>query len=289
MIIRVAGTTAAALALIAGTSAFSSQPAAHQSRAQRASARQSSPRLSTHPMIPARLTAGQAAASAISNIRTVGANNWAGYAATKKGVKFKTVSASFFVPFLNCAVTPGGSNGTFSSEWVGLDGFSSKSVEQDGISANCNGSKPEYAAWYETFPNPEIATKIVVHPGDSITASVTFDSKTSKYRMALTDNSNHHHFAVSQKCASKICKRTSAEFISEAPTVNNVQSSLADYGAESFASISITDSKGHKSGITSKHWNPIKIVQVGIDSHNPVAFPTSLHGPSFDNYWLGEN
>jgi hypothetical protein len=297
MIIRVAGTSAAALALVAGTSAFGSQPAAHQSRAQQVSAQQvsarsSSLRLSTHPMIPATLpTARAAAAGVVSNIRTGFAKNWAGYAVTRKGVKFKRITATFFVPFLDCAASPGGTLGTFSSAWVGLDGFSTKTVEQDGISADCapNTSTPEYAAWYETFPNPERQTKIVIHPGDSITASVTFNSTTSKYRMALTDNTNHHSFAVSQKCATSVCKRTSAEFISEAPTVNGAQASLADYQAESYASISITSSTGKKGGIISKHWTPTRILQVGSSSNHVIAVPTALHGPSFDNYWLGEN
>jgi len=291
MIIRVAGTTIAALALMAGTSAFSSQPAARQSQAQHASARQASPRPSTHPMIPARLPAGRAAAaSAIGNIKTVGSTNWAGYAVHKKGVKFRKITATFFVPFLNCAVSPGS---TFSSAWVGLDGFSNGTVEQDGISANCHGSTPQYAAWYETFPSPEVQTRIAIHHGDSITATVTFSPSTSKYRMAVTDNTNHHHFAVSRKCKTSVCKRTSAEVISEAPTIitssGPTQASLADYGAESFASIAITSSTGRSGGISSTHWSPTKIVEVGITSHAPIAFPTSLHGPSFDNYWLGEN
>jgi Peptidase A4 family len=288
MIIRVAGTTAAALALVAGTSAFSNQSGARQSHAQHSSARQASSRVSTHPMIPARLPAARgalAAAGAISNIRLRGSNNWAGYAVDRRGVKFRSISSTFFVPILNCAVTSGT---FFSSEWVGLDGFATRTVEQDGISADCNGSTPQYAAWYETFPNPEVQTGIAVHAGDSITASVTFNPRTSKYRMALTDTTNGHHFVVSQRCAASLCKRASAEVISEAPTVNGQQSSLADYGAESFASISIASNKG-RGGIRSAHWTPTEIEQIGISSGHRIALPTALHGPSFDNYWLGPN
>jgi hypothetical protein len=288
MIIGVAGTSIAALALIAGTSAFSSHPAARQSHARPASARHSS-RLSTHPMIPARLPATPAAASAIGNIRTVASQNWAGYAVTRRGVKFRKVTATFFVPFLDCAVSPN----TFSSEWVGLDGFSTRTVEQDGVSADCHGATPRYAAWYETFPHLEVQTRIVVHAGDSITATVTFSRRTRKYQMAVIDNSNHHHFAVSQRCALSLCKRSSAEFISEAPTLitgsGPVQASLADYGAESFESIAITSSTGRKGGISSPHWNRAKIIQLGISSHNVIGIPTTLHGLSFDNYWHGEN
>jgi Peptidase A4 family len=287
MIIRVASTTVAALALIAGTSAFSSVPVAHQVRAQHVTARHASPRVATHPMIPASLPAGRAAAaaSAIGNIRLARSNNWAGYAVSRAGVKFRKISATFFVPILNCNVTNGS---FFSSEWVGLDGFATKTVEQDGISADCNGGTPVVAAWYETFPHPEVQTSIRVRQGDSITASVTFNPSTNKYQMALRDNTNHRHFLVSQRCATSLCKRSSAEVISEAPFVNGSQSSMADYGAESFASISIASNRG-RGGILSRHWTPTAIEQVGFSTGNTIAFPTALHGPAFDNYWLGPN
>ena len=284
MITRVAGITAAALALVGGTSAFSSQPAAHQSHAQHARASRASLRLSTHPMIPAPLPAAPAgaAARAIGNIRALGSRNWAGYAVSRNGVKFRKVSATIFVPFLNCAVTP---RHTFSSAWVGLDGFSNGTVEQDGISADCLAGKAHYAAWYETFPNPEVATSIVIRPGDSITETVTFNPATSKYLMAVRDNTDHQHFAVAQKCAARLCKRTSAEFISEAPGVNGKQSSLADYGAESFESISIVSSTGKRGGIVSGHWTATQIFQANKATHHVLAIPTSLHAGTFDNYW----
>jgi hypothetical protein len=289
MIIRVAGTSIAALALIAGTSAFSSHPAARQSHARPASARHSS-RLSTHPMIPARLPATPAAASAIGNVRTIGSNNWSGYAVTRRGVKFRKVTAKIIVPFLRCKKTPG----TFSSAWVGLDGFNSRTVEQDGISANCTRrSKPRYAAWWGVFPRPEVQTRMVVRPGDSITATVTFNPRTRRYRMTVTDNTRHHHFSVSRKCAGSLCKRSSAEFISEAPTLITrsglVQSSLADYGRERFAHVTITSSTGRRGGIFSRRWTATRIVQIGFRSHHVIAFPTAVHDRSFRNIWLGKN
>src|SRR6266567_452205 len=284
MITRVAGITAAALALVGATSAFSPQPAAHQSHPQRASASPTSLRLSTHPMIPAPLPAGPAAAavSTIGNIRAVGSRNWAGYAAARKGVKFRKVSATIFVPFLNCAVTP---RHTFSSAWVGLDGFSSRTVEQDGISADCAAGRPHYHAWWETFPNPEIATSMVIHPGAATTETVTFNPRTGKFLMAVRDNTSHHHFAVAHKCAARRCNRSSVEFISEAPGVNGGQSSLADYGAESFASISIVSSSGRRGSILSRHWGAFQIAQINTKTHHVLAVPTSVHAGMFDNYW----
>ncbi len=300
MIIRVSGAAVAALALVAGTSAFGFQPAARQSHARQVSARQvsarhTSPVPSTGPMIGAALPASAAAAAAtangsISNIKTMGSNNWAGYAVTKKGGKFRKVTANFHVPHLDCARTPGETRGTYSSEWVGLDGFASETVEQDGISADCapGTSKPMYTAWHEIFPRPEVATKIVIRSGDSITATVAFSPTTHNFRMSLTDNTNHHHFTVFRKCAATSCPRSSAEFISEAPGINGRLASLADYRTERFVTTAITSSAGKTGGLSSKRWTPTRIIQVGHKTQKVIAIPTVLHGRSFTNHWHGE-
>jgi hypothetical protein len=283
MITRAAGISAAALALIGGSSAFASQASTHQSHAQHAGAASASLRLTTHPMIPAPLPArpAAAAASTIGNIRALGSRNWAGYAVHRPGVKFKKVSATIFVPYLNCAVTP---RRVFSSAWVGLDGFNSRTVEQDGISADCAAGHARYAAWWETFPRPEIATRIAIHGGDSVTEVVTYNPRTRKFVMTVRDNTDHQHFTVARRCPVRNCKRNSAEFISEAPGVNGRQSSLADYGAESFDFISIVASNG-RGGIASRHWRADAIIQVNNLNRHVLAIPTFLHAGTFDNYW----
>ena len=121
-----------------------------------------------------------------------------------------------------------------------------------------------------------------------ITASVTFSPATHNFRMALTDNTNHHHFAVSRKCAASSCPRSSAEFISEAPFVDGRQASLADYRMESFVSTAITSSAGKTGGLSSKRWTATRIVQVGHKTNKLIAIPTALHGRSFTNHWHGE-
>jgi len=293
---RFTGTAVAALTLAASAAAFSASQAAAQPtvahRAAAAAAKAIAPP-APHPMIPAALPPGAAGNATIDNTRTVGSTNWDGYAVTKSGGKFRAVSATFFVPFLNCAVSPGGTNGTFSSDWVGLDGFSSTTVEQDGIEADCNGSSAQYFAWHEIFPKVAVASKIAIHPGDSITASVRFNSSTRKYRMEVSDSTDGKSFTVRQACAGSACKRTSAEVISEAPSLvvggSLVQASMSDYGAVGFTGISITGGSGQTGGIKSSHWSRVRIEQLGITSHNAIAHPTALHGASFSNYWLGEN
>jgi hypothetical protein len=285
MIFRIAALTATAAVLVIGTTAFAVRTTARPAAGRQVPTQRVSSRPFPHPMIRTRLPAALFAANADSKIKTVGTINWAGYAVTRSRVTFRRVTATFFVPYLSCARTPD----TFSSHWVGFDGFSSATVEQDGIEADCAGSRATYGAWYETFPHPEVLSRIVIRPGNSITATVSYSSRRRDYEMQLTDNTNGHHFTVFQKCAASACKRSSAEVISEAPEVGTQQASLADYGAESFASISITSGGGKTGGISARHWSATKIIQIGNDSNTFIARPTSLHGASFDNYWLGEN
>src|SRR6266699_3801204 len=62
----------------------------------------------------------------------------------------------------------------YSSFWVGLDGYSSGSVEQTGSEVDCSGSRPQYYAWYEMYPNPSVSYSNTVRPGDQFHASVTY-------------------------------------------------------------------------------------------------------------------
>jgi Peptidase A4 family len=294
---RFTGTAAAAVTIAASAAAFSAPYAAarttaHQSTsaASAASAAPAPASPAPQPMIPAPQPGGPAGTSATTMIDTTFSHNWGGYAVHQSGVKFRAIKATFFVPFINCAVTPGNTSpGNFSSHWVGLDGFASNTVEQDGIEADCSSGSAHYDAWHEVFPRPEQPVKMKIRPGDSITASVRYSKSTRKYRLEVMDNTNGNHFTVHQRCAGSACVRASAEAISEAPSDSSGILPMADYGASSFAAISITGGSGQTGGIKSSHWSHSKIIQVGFHSDRTIASPTALHGRSFDVYWLGQN
>jgi Peptidase A4 family len=277
---RVTGTAVAALTLAASAAAFSAPYAAAQATVRHAAGAPAAGVPAPHPNIPAALPASVAAgANAIGGIKKVGSQNWAGYAVTRG--KFKKIRASFYVPFMNCSNDPN----TFSSHWVGLDGFNSNTVEQDGIEADCNGTSESVFAWREVFPRPEQPFNMRIRPGDSITATTTFTG--GRYKMEVKDNTTGHHRTVRQRCAGSSCHRSSAEVISEAPTVNGSQSPLAPYGAQAYSGISIHNSHGRHGGIHSSHWKAVRIFQVGKDSGHVIAAPTALRGNAFAVYWLG--
>ena len=292
-IMRLTGTLVAAAAVVLMAGGFTVRPtagaAARQPAANAAAKIRPGGRLVR--ITPQAGTSGARASASIAN-DSVQSTNWAGFVSHQPKVTFRQVKATFFVPYLNCTVSPGGTTPTASSAWVGIDGFTSTTVEQDGIEADCNGGTPSYSAWYEVFPAAAVTSSITIHPGDSITAVVAYTPATRTFRMTVTDNNNGQHFSVTKVCGPATCKRSSAEVISEAPSevtgTTVTQLPLADYGAESFTGTAITSTAGVSGGITSRRWGATRVIQVGATSAAVIGQPTPLHANLFDNYWLGE-
>jgi hypothetical protein len=221
-------------------------------------------------------------------------NNWAGYAAlpAHQGASFRFVQATFTVPSVNCAATAN----SYSVHWVGLDGYTSKTVQQDGIEANCNGTTPVYAAWWETYPANQIQTvsSVNLNPGDAVTASVYYDSSAGshhhEYNFVLTDISTGQGFNLWERCGGPSCKNSSAEVISEAPSSAGILP-LADFGIISPVNVHVTDKSRQKGGISSAHWDHSKIILVGLEASRPtLASAGSLFGShAFSNTWKRES
>jgi hypothetical protein len=291
---RVAAGAAAALALAlaAGTVITALPAAARPAAAAQPALASASP---GGPVVlrvagPARPAAG----SVQPAVGSVASLNSAGYAVSRGHTRFRLVRATFFVPYLNCAL----SKGTYSSDWIGLGGFVGKSdsVEQDGIEANCSRSgSATYRAWYEMYPRKQHTSGIRIKGGDSVTASVYYDAADVTFSLAVTNNTTGGHFLAKAKCPDHTtCPRYSAELISSAPATGKAGhltiKPLADYGAVSFAGIAITDRSGQHSGITSAFWGTTRILQTeGSTPFRLIARPTQVQGDTFDNYWSREN
>jgi hypothetical protein len=297
MISRSAG-AAAALALITAAGTAGPALAARAAGSAAAAPATASPAAiyPGNPLAPAgavgrREVAAAGAQSAPEAQATVSSGNWSGYAVSRDHVAYRYVRATFFVPFLNCPQSLGHPE-TYSSHWAGLDGFSSSTVEQDGIEADCVGATPSYHAWYEMYPMAESRVGLAIRGGDSITATVSYSGSSRKFTLEVADNTTGRHFSTAQKCKASRCARNSAEVVSESPATydkngNLVYLPLADYGAASFASIAIAETAGGTGGLHSSHWNTTKIVQV--DSANQLAArPTAIQADTFDNYWYRE-
>ena len=83
--------------------------------------------------------------------RQAESTNWSGYAATTG--TYTSVSASWTQPAGTCS-----RGDQYAAFWVGLDGYTSSSVEQTGSEVDCVGRTAEYYAWYEMYPVPRRTT-----------------------------------------------------------------------------------------------------------------------------------
>lgn len=160
-------------------------------------------------------------------------NNWSGYAANSGN--YTTVSSSWVEPSVSCN-TQG-----IVAFWIGLDGWGSSTVEQDGTGVDCSSGYPQYFAWWETYPANAIQEYgDPVQPGDHLTSTVT-DEGDNTYDMVLTDNSEgwtednpvQGPFGAGD---------ASAEIIAEAVTSGSSVTALPDFGSINFTGSTIDGS-----------------------------------------------
>jgi len=221
---------------------------------------------------------------------TVYSANWAGYAVVANaGEQFDMVGANFNVPSVNCAKSPIGSYGaSFASHWVGIDGYSSATVEQTGASAYCDTTgTPTYYVWYEMYPlNPVAFTG--VSPGDAISATVTYNSTANTYHMNVTDITTGAAVTSTQSCPKgSTCLNSSAEVITEDPggaVASGVN--LADFAMVNFTATRVTDLAGLSGTLSaSTDWTSSNMIMEDT-SGTVMATPSGLYGGrSFNTTW----
>src|ERR1700760_1145768 len=241
-------------------------------------------------------------APANTNAAVEASSNWSGYVSTGSwnGAGFRYVQATFNVPSVNCSNSTAGNASypdTF-DDWVGLDGVgynfgASTSVEQIGIYGQCSNGAPNYGAWWETYPDPETQIGFTVSAGDAITADVFWDSTRTvaqgQYLLALTDVTTGQTFGQYEACAATTCANSSAEVITEAPSVGSATLPLADYGISNYENIAVTDRSGQRSSFTSSAWVNTVIQQLDSTGTTVVSAPGPLFGgQAFSSYWYAE-
>jgi Peptidase A4 family len=160
-----------------------------------------------------------------SGLTQVRYTNWSGYADSGSSEDYSKVSSSWTEPKITC--NPAISGYQWTVFWVGIDGFSNGTVEQDGSEAYCKGGQgPFYGTWWEHYPVNDIQTVgTTVKAGDKIIASVVRSG--TKYTVKITDATTPgNSFTHSFTCSSSACADTSAEWIAEAPGGDNTASGL---------------------------------------------------------------
>jgi hypothetical protein len=200
--------------------------------------------------------------------------NWSGYAATAS--TYTSVAASWTEPTGHCGSSPN----SFSSFWVGLDGFNSGSVEQTGTDVDCSGTSPRYYAWYEMFPAFPVNYSNTVRPGDHLSASVTYLGS-NNFSLHIADSTQGWSHTVTKSLAG--AARSSAEVIVEAPSSSGGVLPLADFGTVSLSGSTANGSAiGNDSGIT-------QITMVNNSGQDKDTCSGLSGGENFSCTWLRSN
>jgi hypothetical protein len=186
--------------------------------------------------------------------------NWSGYAVSGHGT-YTTVSSAWTQPTVNCLQTPTG----YSSFWVGLDGDTTKTVEQTG--------------WYEMYPKFPVNYSNPVAPGDSMSATVTSDAAGS-FQLTLTDRTKGWTQSTSARL--KSAKLGSAEVIAEAPSSSGGVLPLADFKQVGFSSASVNGS------VLTSSTPGIDPITMATSSGTVKAKPSTISSGSFTDTWFSQ-
>ena len=120
-------------------------------------------------------------------------SNWSGYAVSAAAKTVTNVAGSWVEPTVSSAT-----NG-YSSVWVGIDGYSSNSVEQLGTEADVAHGTVTYSAWYEMYPSGMVTIpNFTVKPGDAITASVKYDATHQDFVLSINDSTESESYSTTQ-------------------------------------------------------------------------------------------
>jgi hypothetical protein len=248
---------------------------------------------------------GQLLGHGLRHATNVQSANWSGYADTAD--TYNSVAATWTQPTVDCSSGGGGGGGVLggllggnglgnllgpggsaSSFWVGLDGYSSSSVEQLGTDSDCNGTTPQYYAWWEMFPNPSqvlSSSSYPVRPGDQITAWVASNAAGTKFYLAEKDANAGWIFSTTQTASG--FARTSAEVVAEAPSSCNLlfcsEVPLSNFGHVAFGNADLIDNSGNNGSLSSFAANEITMAT----GNRTLAVPSNLSsdGRSFSIAW----
>lgn len=212
--------------------------------------------------------------------------NWAGYVAATSFNHSQTnsveiVSGAWIVPLLAPS-----QNDSFVSIFVGIDGFAENSptVEQIGTIHFFESGIQSNFVFVEVFPSlPLELVGFPLNPGDIMGGEVAFIGNDT-FVFYIMNFSLKIFAAISLKA--KGAKRNSAEWIVEAPTIDNQIQPLADFSAVPFLECT-AKIDGEIGAINDDETKFARIVMLS-ETFVPKAAPTKLRkdGTEFIVGWL---
>jgi hypothetical protein len=168
--------------------------------------------------VPAPAPRGRMPAASLRHAAVDYSLNWSGYAQSARRGTFTGVEATWTVPTVSTAA-PGSQ---YAADWVGVGGFSDKTLVQAGTSVDNVDGTAQYQAWTETLPASSQPLAMTVSPGDSITTLV-HETAPRTWLMQVSDNTTGVTQSRSVRYRSK---GESVEVIHEVPEVCDPQCAI---------------------------------------------------------------
>ncbi len=222
----------------------------------------------SHPNIP-----GTKSDTRLSSKQVVSAN-WCGYVAatnlthpTKNSVT--AVYGSWIVPL----VVPV-NNDTYSAFWIGIDGYTSPTVEQIGTAHDFVDGAVRHYAWFEMYPGPSYSIGgFPLYPGDVISALVQY-SGNNTFTMTLYNNTQKISTTIpTSYTRSTTAQRNCAEWVVEAPWLNTILP-LTDF-ITGYIWGCMATINGVTAPVKSPKWQNISVEMV-TNTGAPKAIPSAL-------------
>ncbi|MGD0015973.1 MAG: G1 family glutamic endopeptidase [Verrucomicrobiia bacterium] len=230
-------------------------------------------------------------------LRESTSGNWSGYAVPLEtsGVTdtFSVVQGTWTVPTVT-----GSRSATYSSTWVGLDGYDSGTVEQIGTEQDWMGRGRQNYAWFEMYPSGAYEIEgFPVNPGDSISAQVHYlgqrnvqvgrgrSEVESVFQLTIVNTTRNVSYSVPTSYTTVTsAARASAEWVVEAPSSRKVLP-LADFGTVNFSGCEAASV--HTGGILAPigSWTPDPLTMIDPSGGRSVPSSLSANGEAFSVSW----
>ena len=217
-------------------------------------------------------------------------SNWSGYAAEQgSNLDAPTTSTVTAVGGTWAVPSVSGSTTGYSSDWVGIDGYSSSTVEQIGteqdvvVGRHGTVTTSDYA-WYEMYPSGSVVIpNFKIEAGDTISAAVSYQStsgRKSSFTLTITDTTEKETFTTTQSIPTPA--RSSAEWIVEAPSSSRGVLPLDNFGTVQFTGAWATVG-GTTGAVDNSAWSAIPIDIVTGSTHQDTTSvpPTDSTTPGF--------
>ena len=225
----------------------------------------------------------------VPNTTAITSPNWSGYFAATNVSAPQNDSVTYVAGSWTVPTVTATSGNTDSFAWVGIDGWHGGTVEQTGTAEGVYNGVPYYFAWWEMWstngyagPGGRVDQSIAsmrVSPGDSITASVTYENSgtyAGDYLLSINDTSqSNDSFSIYRNPSqfqNPLPDRNTAEWIMETPTQNGGYTTLPNFGSITFTNCYATIN-GTTGPINASSWQS----QAVNLSSNGVSYDTTTN------------